>query len=460
LSLSWRGELSLKASATAEDTVGNFASAAYDKPLELSRISCAKLVAGNDVKAPLVFVNGRLIFAAGTELYVFDTAACSTVGTLLTGTVRGPMVALGDGSLAMATTGRGGPTKRWTPRLLMVNTAAPQPVFMQSPEEDCALGTVETDTSALFDQGRSLINFNPVRSASAANTATDSVLAAYTPSGATTAERCIGSTTIDKPFVLTPAQVDNTDLLVAYGSMYGNTIKTMKFNAMSSQWENSNWTAESVSAGILSGSALDSDGSIWVSSDSHSAEASLQSWRAWDKDPIHPYFGMAAYNFFPAVINNQGKAYVVAYHMTPSKYQLHSIGVDDNNSLSVVIPSGNATSMVGSPLLGNPRSGDNTDTELYVVTNNGRVFGYRAFNLRQLWMVELGFGISSTAQPVLVPHADGGGTLWVVGTEGQVRGIRVNSNGLHRNSPWPKAFRDNCNTSSRRVTPALMPSCF
>ena len=458
LGLSWLGEISLKISATATDTVGNSTQASHDKPLELTRVACERALAGNDVKPPLVFANGHLVFAAGTELHVFETGTCSIAGILLTGTVRGPMVALGDGTLAIATTGRGGPRGRWTPRLLMVNAAAEPPVFMQNPEEDCAIGMAGTHSAAYFERGLSLMSLSPLRYAAPAETATDSVLVAYTPFAAA-AQRCVGSGTIDRPFALTTAQTDKNEVLVAYGSLYGNTLKTLVFDG--SQWKNGNWTANSVSTGTLNGVALDSDGDVWLSADTASTMAALQAWRQWDPNPIQPYGGPNSYNFFPAVLDSQGRAYVVNYNMQAKEYQLHLINtINSSNNIGVTIPTGNATGMVGSPLLGQPPSGNNADAEVYVISNNGRVFGYKSSDLSRLWTVDLGFVISNTAQPVLVPHVDGGGTMWVVGFEGQVRGIRVNSHGLNRSSPWPKAFRDNCNTSNRLVSPMNMPNCF
>jgi hypothetical protein len=108
---------------------------------------------------------------------------------------------------------------------------------------------------------------------------------------------------------------------------------------------------------------------------------------------------------------------------------------------------------VGSPLLGEPLSGH--PTEVYVVTINGKVRAFHAESLELLWEEPLGITVAPGAQPVLV-----GNTLWVVGAGGEVRGVRVGSNGLNRDAQWPKAFRDNCNTSSKLVTKDNMPSCF
>jgi hypothetical protein len=125
---------------------------------------------------------------------------------------------------------------------------------------------------------------------------------------------------------------------------------------------------------------------------------------------------------------------------------------------------------VGSPLLGHP-GGTSQDSaspaEVYVVTTTGTVqaFDTTTATLEPRWVQNLGIRISPTAQPVLV-----GSTLWVVSSSGEVRGVQVNSNGLSRSAQWPKAFRDNCNSSSGRVAYAaslspsagsyIIPACF
>jgi outer membrane protein assembly factor BamB len=151
----------------------------------------------------------------------------------------------------------------------------------------------------------------------------------------------------------------------------------------------------------------------------------------------------------PAAIGSKGRAYVVDIH--DSGYRLHSFewDADEPHADSLLF----SEAPIGSPLLGEPI--DDGPAEIYVVTNNGTVRAFDADSLALLWTEALGIPISHEAQPVLV-----GNTLWVVGLQGQVRGVRVDSNGLNREAPWPKAFRDNCNTSSERVRPDNMPSCF
>jgi len=115
-------------------------------------------------------------------------------------------------------------------------------------------------------------------------------------------------------------------------------------------------------------------------------------------------------------------------------------------------------SPVGSPILGESATGG--PAEIYVVSTAGTVRALNAETLQPLWVQSLGMRVLPTAQPVLVPNAHGGGTLWVVGAQGEVRGVRVASRGLNKKAGWPKAFHDNCNTSSSAVKAADMPSCF
>ncbi|MCL2012074.1 MAG: hypothetical protein FWG75_04720 [Cystobacterineae bacterium] len=458
LSLGWQGTTRLRVWAEAMDSAGNLSSARYAEPLELIRVSCATTFPGT-VSAPLTFINGRLVFAVDTRLHVMDADTCSLVGTLNTGSIRGPMVALGDGRLAVASTGRGGPPGRQTARLLMINTSA-QPVFAQNAAEECSVGMAGTDAMALFDKGLSLLSLSPVRYASPANTGSNSVLVAYAPGEE--ASRCIGTHAMGAPIALALAQADNAEVLVAYGNAQGNTISALRFNAQNAQWESGSWVGNNVSSGNLLGIALSNHGSLWLSSSTTPPFSGLQLWRRWGAVPTNHSSG--SYRFFPAAVDSQGRAYVVDYRAVSSgsAYELNLLHADIGGQIdfSTVLPSGMVNDIVGSPILGQPPSGDEADAELYVVGSNGKIFAFRANDVEWLWTVELGFNIATTAQPVLVPHADGGGTLWLVGAQGQVRGLRVASNGLNRSAPWPKAFRDNCNTSSRLITPTNMPACF
>jgi hypothetical protein len=200
----------------------------------------------------------------------------------------------------------------------------------------------------------------------------------------------------------------------------------------------------------------------------------------------------------PAAVDSAGRAYVVVHTGTDS-YELWRFGKDvlqgdertclvgslcANGQLCLGIgsqargttgacqsaPERRALAMgeapVGSPILGEP-VGKNP-AEVYVVTTAGPVLAYRADTLKLLWTQNLDIHVAPTAQPVLT-----GNMLWVAGigeavnqrltgslATGEVRGVQVDSNGLSRSALWPKAFRDNCNTSNAFSSPSIWPSCF
>jgi hypothetical protein len=108
---------------------------------------------------------------------------------------------------------------------------------------------------------------------------------------------------------------------------------------------------------------------------------------------------------------------------------------------------------VGSPILGEPIG--NSPAEVYVVMTDGSVHAFEAESFKPLWTRRLGINIAPTAQPLL--H---GNRLWVIGTQGELRGVAVNSNGLSKEAEWPTMHRDNCNSSSHISTAETLPSCF
>jgi len=455
----------LRVSAEAVDVAGNVTSTTYNEPLFLIGISCVATFSGA-VNAPLTWVNGRLVFAANDTLHFFDADHCIASGSLQTGPVQGPMVALANGSLAVATSGTGGPSGRQAPRLLMVNAAATPPSFSYGTgDRDCVPGQGGSHNSAQFNRGLSLLSLSPVRYAAPANRAdnNNSVLLAYTPSEAAAASRCIGPTgVIGNAITIAPVQDSNAQVLISYGSTTENALSAWRLNAQS-QWEKDMWMAINVSAGTPLGIALSGHDSIWLSSSTNLAIPALQLWRDWATTPIHALLSIPRFSL--VAIDSQDRAYVVGYN-TSAGYDLHLLNTDISGgpaNAKATLPQGTGNGIVGSPILGQPRSGNEADTEIYVVSGNGRVFAFNRSalgTLRLLWMISLGFEVSNTAQPVLSPNASGGGTLWVVGLQGQVRGIRVNSDGLNRFAPWPKAFRDNCNTGSRLINHTNMSACF
>jgi outer membrane protein assembly factor BamB len=220
----------------------------------------------------------------------------------------------------------------------------------------------------------------------------------------------------------------------------------------SGSWQGGGPVEDSITAGALtspSGLAA-ADGNVWLSG------LGLQRWDFSAKldspDAPSPLVDVQSTKTSPAAVDSQGRAYVVV--QTSDGHELRRFAAQANNSNQeafAVLPG--YSSPVGSPLLGEPM--DDSPAEVYVVTTSGTVLAFRADTLALLWKTELGVSLSTTAQPLLV-----GNVLWTAGLRGEMSALRVGSQGLNRSAHWPKAFHDNCNTSSRQATWDNMPGCF
>jgi outer membrane protein assembly factor BamB len=151
----------------------------------------------------------------------------------------------------------------------------------------------------------------------------------------------------------------------------------------------------------------------------------------------------------PIVINEEGHIYVI---IDDNGLVLRRYNSDGTNLLAAAL-SAFVDDPVGSPVIGQPVDGE--EAEMYVVTQTGIVYAFNLEDLTLLWQLDTGIGISSAAQPLLV-----GNTLWIVGTQGQVRAVRVNSQGLNQRALWPKHLKDNCNTGNAASSAAELPGCF
>jgi hypothetical protein len=213
----------------------------------------------------------------------------------------------------------------------------------------------------------------------------------------------------------------------------------------------------------ISGISVGKTEDLWVSSPDTDAGLVRIVWETpapLEKDMSRPYS--------PAAIDEEGNVYVVKAlpvlqggNFLLEKYPPDATNNSDAIPASDVITAA-AGAPVGSPLLGQPSPiydedgeiHDEYPAEIYVVTKNGTVYAFD-MNLNLLWELETNIGISPAAQPLLV-----GNTLWIVGTQGQVRAVRVNSNGLNQKALWPKHLKDNCNTGNAKSSAAELPACF
>jgi len=396
---------------------------------------------GEPFRHPLAMSGKRLLLSsssgdkpdmptANNSLYVFDTAACSWVGSLHTGTVQGTMVALGDTGRVAVAIGNHGPEGRKGQRLSMVNVSAEEPSFMDS--EECRQ---EADSGVVFNQGLSLLNFPNVldtswRLAAPANHVEPgrTRLVAYMPDAESAG--CVSSSPIESPFRTPLSQdPDNKAVVGIYGDA-GVWIRGWVFNEAKGEWAEDGPPPRKLEASIAHVSALAVvKQNFWV------RDLSFES---------------------PVAVDSQGRVYLAvkpdgseAYHL---QREIPVLGLENEGSIDA-----NSTPFegapVGSPLLGEPLPGE--EARVYVVTTAGKVLAYGVDLGEPVWTYNLGVGIAPSAQPVL-----SGDTLWVVGARGEIRGLRVGGGGLHRTAQWPKAFHDNCNTSSHIATWDSLPGCF
>jgi len=419
-------------------------------PLVLKRTACSHNVglANNAVTQPLAVSGRRLLFGGASNLYAFNTACTSTgtVPSLATGAVQGPMVVLGDtNQVAVATSGVGGPSLRNTPRLALLKVAETNPTFAFFYTQDCARYTANNTTTATYEQGLALLSFPgvspgiPWRLVAPANNTADNQtrLVAYVPfasagelSTAVTT-RCQSSAAVPRSFLAPMVQKADGTVWGAYSASAANSVclQTWGFDATATT---PYWTTP----GAIEERSIDApsfmaiaDNNMWIGSFSTS----------------------------PSAVDHSGRAYAISF--TGGNSRLVVLGEPPSSSNAAF-----SSRTVGSPLLGEPM--ENGTREVYVVSTDGRVLAFEAQSLGLLWTEPLlnannrPLSVAPNAQPVLVANAHGSGTLWVVGTRGEVRGVRVASKGLSRLAQWPKALRDNCNTSSRQVTPDNMPGCF
>jgi len=433
------GEWSLEARVEATDKAGVRRAAGESLKLRLTRIACsheAVGVGGSIARQPLVVSNGRVVFAAGSGLYFFEVGPCSMEATspIQTGATQGPMVALGNsGKLAAVLGGRG-----QGQRLALVEGWG---IVPGGPGEGCLQGS-----NVNYERGLSLLSFpatsgsgTPWRLAATANGASDNQtrLVAYILEDEAS-PRCVSSPEFPFPASIPTAQKANAEVVsvhIFHLSEFYRAVRLWHFEG--NAWTLTQTFLNSTPIGNPTSMAIAGENTVWLTD---------------------------IFEASPVVVDSRGRAYFVGKNAGSRGYQLQRYAAEAELGYWGAQPEATSVELstppVGSPLLGEAM-GEQPE-EVYVVTTGGKVLAYRAERLGEpLWTESLGFNILPEVQPVLVADTQGGGgTLWLIGAGGQIRGLRVGSAGLNRTAHWPKAFRDNCNTGSRQVNAGNMPGCY
>jgi hypothetical protein len=441
----------------------------------------------NGVTTPPVWANGALVFGTSggatnwsnenNALYFLNAEECKFIETdgvgnnknfLHTGPLYGPMVSLGGRGEVVGGVGKvsgANPPRGQNSRLILVDAHNAKFAYT-NPDMDCATPGVTPE----FKTGVSLMSWGETwRVGAVGNNGTNTLLYAFNPHETTilSTKRCIPSSSpLPNDAALAPVWGRGGGSGGSGGSGVGGTVVLVGPSATPpppkrewTAWEfaesASAWTeaAESTAAppnfGLqreINALAIGPSDSIWASGHGESGGTNAPGlerveWKpAFAKDKIgnkRPHG--------PVAIDETGRAYVVV------DFFVHRYEADGSGYIS-----GSTTldgDPVGSPILGQPAEGE--DAEIYVVTKLGTVYAFDFATFNLLWELPTGITISPAAQPLLVDN-----TLWFVGTQGQVRAIRVNSNGLNKKALWPKHLRDNCNTGNASSNPDELPECF
>jgi len=470
------GAVQLNAEIVAKDASAADILVSQSLDFQLGRIHCnvAESLPAGKVTEPLAFTSAKeLVFGAGEHLYFYNQS-CQSAGTMHPGTVKGPMVVIGNsGRMAIGIKERpaGSPNRS---RLALVNTDNKRIVALgEAPTGDvrnCIPPSnmlTGADLGFTYDRGLGGLARLPPNSFRGERW---HLLAVSTPthSAFERDDARLVMMVIDKdassfiacdrlftghlwlpPIRMTQDRVAGRGEPSSDG-IYANRIFSSEINLEYDHLIPAGIGEGTRNALLLPTGFAAAGEHVWLS-----GQDGLQRWN-WElvgDNPQESLVTVLSESTSPAAVDSERRAYVVVKQQ--AGYELRRFKA---TPIATDIPADNFVPRipgpaVGSPLLGQPL--DDSPAEVYVVTEAGTVLAFHAETLEPLWTVELGIPIAPTAQPALA-----GNMLWTVGTGGQVRALRVASNGLSRSATWPKTFRDNCNTASATTTFADMPSCF
>ena len=404
------------------------------------RLACSAQTEGllaNAVTQPLVRAGKHLVFASSVgegatpennSLYFFDTAACALHSRVYVGTLTGPMVALGGSGRIAIAVGTGKPPEQQDVSHLYLADAKARLENTVSPTIDgtyehglslLGIGNADgTDEAWFFAASKYARNWMTGEY--------NSCLTAYFPNKDKPMERLRDSSPQSRRFRAPLSHIasspDAWTVLTHAGAASSAFVQSYWDFGLSAGWSSA---ASSLRQGYL----------FWMA---------IAGEEAWEN-------AFLSQESSPAVIDEQRRAYAVDTTAAGNAWRLQRFewGVDTAQAWSPLFDE----APVGTPLLGEPLP--HGAAEVYVVTEKGTVLAFNAESLALLWKAPLRMEVSRKAQPLLAE-----GNLWVVGMQGQVRALRIESTGLSHKAHWPKAFGDNCNTSSKLVRPSNMPSCF
>ena len=389
--------------------------------------------------------------------------------------LQGAPVALpGRGEVVVSVwQGESGLQNKHNSRLILINSKTG--TFAYNHERDCLVGAgARFGALSLYtwpERGGSW------RLAAPANDGANTRLRMYNPFDINNDTRCIASpaaSSLPGPVVAPLAWYANNGKEWA-AVVYGAADSPKTFAQWTFAGEAGPWAEDAASVVGTSGSALSGiptridglavgrSGDLWVSGAGTGAPAFMRIvWKAATaKIPLTPLslLVMLLETYSPAAIDSEGNAHVVRSKADQPigsidfRYQLMSYSFDAGTGSPDAPYNTSAFIMsyppVGSPILAAPVPGG--PHLIYVVSTTGTIYAYALKDLKLLWTLSTGIELHPNAQPLLV-----GSTLWLVGKQGQVRGVSVPANGLDATALWPRHLHDNCNSSNSLMK---MPEC-
>ena len=480
------GNLEVSADITVTDEAHNTATTNKSAQVPLTRVAVHETLNISSAVMPLAWVSDRLVIGTSVEKsgveygYVnFYTARTRNLqpGKETIGKLTG-LVTLGTNGLVAITSN---------------DQAAVMAVDGQlHPESEiCLSGEGGVPASARFPHGLSLLSIGAAnnegnwRFAIAVNDANtdEGRLLTYAPGNAV--NPCVLSNALQGEIVAPLVGMDNPletnnpmEMMVVSKNPASNPFahfQNWKYSDTTSIWGNSGTSVGAIIAELFqvnsaaaSRSESGSYWNFWITSSWNNTNASRTDFGLMRGQTDYATSSiMAGINesISPLVLDANGRAYVVVKPQGKPNHELHmyaaNAATDDTFTLRATL---STAAPVGSPILGQSRSGYSDDTEIYVLTTDGTLYAFRANNLALLWEETFtkedgtpptALNIAPTAQPVLRNNQ-----LWFVSEDGELYAVVVNSNGLNRSAKWPKAYRDNCNSSSHHVAYTNLPNCF
>ncbi|MCL2012690.1 MAG: hypothetical protein FWG75_07895 [Cystobacterineae bacterium] len=470
------GTLTVSANVVVTDTARNTASSEQTAQLVLTRVMLHASTGISGAVMPLAWTDKYVVVGSSTQsqgqVYFFDSeeSRLENENPPEVGPLTG-LASLGNsGRVAISTAGD-------MARTSLVDSSGN---FVYGAGMDCRRGSGASGgmgENVSFPHGLTLLSIGNIEDGSGnwrfavpVNTPSQGSILAYTPHGGSVANNCHPSGPLSSTVIAHFVGMDNALEVMTVSGTDPIAVRRWAYNPATSLWADTLESTGGIASPIyntigLAASFASGTYHFWLTAAwANNDRSGFDVMRGRMEDGTTAF--VATLESTGAVaLDESGRAYVVVQPRDSALHELHRYAPYASGTAapltSVALPQTSAATPVGSPILGEPLSGNLADAELYVVTTDGTVYAFNADTFAHLWTQPLltasgqPIAVASTAQPVLK-----GNQLWVMSEGGELYSVLVSSNGLSRLAQWPTMHRDNCNSSSRYSTFGRLPSCF